>query len=68
MFEVFFFPALLRQGIYILVGITFVVSKKRLFNEPNTFYSVQLSSLQPKLCLLLFVKVRLGYFQKFEDV
>lgn len=56
------------RHLYILVSITFVLSRSRLFHEPNTLYSVQLSSLQLKLCLLLFVKVRLGNFQKLEDL
>ena len=56
------------RHLYILVSITFVLSKSRLFYEPNTLYSVQLSSLQLKLCLLLFFKVLLGNFQKLEDL
>ena len=61
MFEVFLvFPALLKLNIYILVRITFLLCKSRLFQEPNTLYSVQLSLLQQKLFLLLFIKVQLG--------
>ena len=57
------------RHLYILGSITFVLSKSRLFYEPfNTLYSVQLSSLQLKLCLLLFFKVLLGNFQKLEDL
>ena len=61
MFEVFLvFPALLKLNIYILVRITFLLCKSRLFQEPNILYSVQLSLLQQKLFLLLFIKVQLG--------
>ena len=64
----FFFCPTKTRHLYILVSITFILSKRRLFHEPNTLYTVQLSSLQLKLCLLLFVKVQLGHFQKLEDV
>lgn len=64
MSEVFFvFADLITQCICLMVSIMLALGKPQLFQEPETFYFIQLSSLAQKLCLFLFTKVRYGNFQ-----